>query len=173
MTTSLLNDAFRHHTWATERVFETCASLTPEQLAAPSPETYGPIIDTLRHLVKADSYYLRIFTEGRVAEIDENATLGIDELRSAFATYGSEYEALLAHGPDPDAIVVTSGDGWEFHSSMGLRLAQVVHHGSDHRSQICTALTALGIVPPDIDLWAYGEATGRARDVEVAAGDRS
>jgi uncharacterized damage-inducible protein DinB len=53
---------------------------------------------------------------------------------------------------------------------MGLRLAQVVHHGSDHRSQVCTALTSLGITPPEIDLWAYGEAVGRTRDVELSKG---
>ena len=49
----------------------------------------------------------------------------------------------------------------------GLDLAQVLHHGTDHRSQVCTALTSFGIEPPEIDLWAYGEATGRTRGVAV------
>lgn len=169
MTTALLSDAFRHHIWATERVLEACASLTPEQLEMPVPGTYGSIIDTLRHIVQADSFYLTIFTNGRVALIDRDAGLGVDELRSRFAAYGPEYEALLAGAPDPDADVIERGDdGSEFHSKMGLRLAQVVHHGSDHRSQICTALTGLGVSPPDIDLWAYGDATGRTRDVPAA-----
>jgi len=57
--------------------------------------------------------------------------------------------------------MVERGDGWDFHAPTGFRLAQVIHHGSDHRSQICTGLTSLGIEPPEIDLWAYGEATGR------------
>jgi uncharacterized damage-inducible protein DinB len=48
---------------------------------------------------------------------------------------------------------------------MGFRLAQVVHHGTDHRSQVCTALTSLGVTPPGIDLWSFGEATGRTRAV--------
>ncbi len=43
------------------------------------------------------------------------------------------------------------------------RLAQVIHHGTDHRSQVCTILSTLGIEPPEIDVWAYGEATGRTR----------
>lgn len=169
MTTSLLSDAFRHHIWATERVLGACASLTPEQLEMPVPGTYGSIIDTLRHIVQADSFYLTIFTDGRVELIDKKAKLGVDELRSRFSGYGGEYDALLASDLDPDADVVErDGDGSEFHSKMGLRLAQVVHHGSDHRSQICTALTSLGVTPPDIDLWAYGDATGRTRDVSDA-----
>ena len=167
MTTSPLSDAFRHHIWATEVILETCASLTDEQLNAPAPGTYGPIIETLRHIVQADSFYLRIFTDGRVEEIDGDAKLGLDELRAAFAAYGQAYDELLAANPHPDAWVIERGDYGEFHSMMGLRLAQVVHHGSDHRSQVCTALTSLGVTPPEIDLWAYGEAVGRTRDVEL------
>jgi len=48
---------------------------------------------------------------------------------------------------------------------MGVRLAQVLHHGSDHRSQICTALTSLGVEPPSIDVWDYGETTGRVSEI--------
>jgi uncharacterized damage-inducible protein DinB len=57
MTTSLLGDAFSHHIWATERLIDECAGLTPEQLKTPTPGTYGSIIDTLPHLVQADSWY--------------------------------------------------------------------------------------------------------------------
>jgi len=41
----------------------------------------------------------------------------------------------------------------------------VIHHGTDHRSQICTALTQLGVEPPEIDVWAYGVASGRITEV--------
>jgi uncharacterized damage-inducible protein DinB len=44
-----------------------------------------------------------------------------------------------------------------------------VHHGTDHRSQICTALTNLGIEPPDIDLWAFGEAEGTVTETPPKA----
>ena len=44
-------------------------------------------------------------------------------------------------------------------------LAQVVHHWADHRSQICTALTSLGLEPPEIGVWEYADAVGRAEDV--------
>ena len=37
----------------------------------------------------------------------------------------------------------------------------MIHHGTDHRSQICTALTTLGVEPPLIDVWAFGLQTGR------------
>ena len=44
---------------------------------------------------------------------------------------------------------------------IGFRLAGVLDHGTDHRSQVCTALTALGTTPPKIDVFDYGLETGR------------
>ena len=49
-----------------------------------------------------------------------------------------------------------------------LRLAQALHHGTDHRSQICTALTTLGVEPPSIDVWEFGLQAGRSRDLPPA-----
>jgi uncharacterized damage-inducible protein DinB len=90
-------------------------------------------------------------------------------LRSVMTRNGTASMELLAGEIDPDADVVEHGDGWEFHAPAGLRLAQVIQHGTDHRSQICTALTNLGVTPPEIDLWSFGEATGRAREVRPPA----
>ena len=61
-------------------------------------------------------------------------------------------------------------DGSETHAPKGIRLAQVIHHGTDHRSQICTALTQLGVEPPEIDVWAYGVASGRITEVAPTVG---
>ncbi len=162
MTTSLLGDAFAHHLWATERLIDACAELTPEQLETPAPGTFGSIIDTLRHLVAADSWYLSFFASG-IAVLDEEAETSLAELRSLMTSTGTRWKALLAGELDPDADVVELGDGWEFHAPIGVRLAQVTHHGTDHRSQVCTALSSLGHTPPEIDVWAYAETTGRSR----------
>jgi len=160
--TSLLDDAFAHHIWATQRVIDSCAPLTPEQLQTPAPGTYGPIIDTLRHLVTADCWYLTFFRD-EPQRIEEGAEVGLDELLSAITSNGRTWLELLAGGLDGEAIMVEHGDGWKFHARTGLRLAQVVQHGTDHRSQVCTALSSFGLTPPEVDLWAFGEATGRTR----------
>ena len=163
--TSLLDDAFAHHIWATQRLIDACAELTPDQLRAPTPGTYGPIVATLAHLVSSDGWYLSFFRE-QPAPIDEESNVTLADLRAAIAANGAAWQDLVAGDLDPEADLVERGDGWEFHQPAGLRLAQAIHHGTDHRSQVCTALTSLGIEPPGIDLWAYGEATGRTRDVE-------
>ncbi len=81
MTRALMSDAFAHHVWATERLIDACAELSPEQLTTPVPGTYGSILQTFRHLVEGDTLYLSQIRAGKAsAPIDEEAGLG--ELRS-------------------------------------------------------------------------------------------
>jgi uncharacterized damage-inducible protein DinB len=166
MSASLLDDAVAHHVWATERLIEACAELPPEQLRTPVPGTYGSIFETLRHLVASDTWFLTFFRE-EVASVDDEAEMTLGDLRAAITANGAAWKELLTGAVDPETDVVEQGDGWEFHAPMGLRLAQVIHHGTDHRSQVCTALTGLGVEPPEIDLWAYGEVSGRTRAVTL------
>ena len=166
MTATLLDDAMAHHVWATRRLIDACAELTPHQLSSPAPGTYGSILETFRHLVGTDCWYLTFFRDGpRAIEEGAEADADLDVLKAAIAANGEAWMAILAAGPDGETDMVEHGDGWDFHSPLGFRLAQVIQHGTDHRSQVCTALSSLGVEPPAIELWAYGEATGRTRGV--------
>jgi uncharacterized damage-inducible protein DinB len=157
-----LEDAFAHHTWATERLIDACTVLTPERLAAAVPGTYGSILDTMRHLVGADSWYLFDLT-GDVARCIEEGEMDLGHLRAAMQDDGEAWLRLLGDHPDPDTVVheVDESDGFERDAPIVIRLAQALHHGTDHRSQVCTALTNLGVDPPSIDVWDFGLDTGR------------
>jgi uncharacterized damage-inducible protein DinB len=165
---SLLGDAFAHHAWATEQLIDVCAGLPAEQLATPAPGTYGPILETLRHLVQSDSWYLSFFTGRPGLTDDEAARMELHDLRAVISADGAAWAEVLAGEDDPDREIVERDGGWVVRSPVGVRLAQVVHHGSDHRSQVCTALTSLGHEPPEFDVWAYARATGRERGEETA-----
>ena len=159
----MLEDAFNHHVWATLRLLDACGELTPEQLATSVPGTYGSILDTLRHTVAADCGYLRVLTAEAHPRIedDEEPTMGLPDLREAMVNNAPAWLGLLASDPDPDRVVVRHrDDGTTSAAPVGVRLAQAIHHGTDHRSQVCTALTSLGIEPPEIDAWAYATEHG-------------
>lgn len=165
MSGALLADAFGHHVWATLRLLDACVALGPEQLETPVTGTYGSILETARHLVGSDAFYLFRVTGDRGHLIDEDH-MSLSELRTAMEAHDALWASILAQDPNPDTILVgRNDDGSEFHVPMGVRLAQALHHGSDHRSQICTTLTTLGVEPPGIDLWDFGEETGRVVDV--------
>jgi uncharacterized damage-inducible protein DinB len=161
MSRPILADAFDHHTWATLRLIDACRVLTQQQLDSPVPGTYGSIIDTLRHTVGAEGGYLFALTDGRVAEVDETG-MGLDALHSTMVRLAVEWPAILEVAVDPDAMVARRrDDGTRSIAPLGIRLAQVLHHGSDHRSQVCTALSLLGVTPPEIDCWDFATAQGR------------
>ena len=161
MGRSPIDEAFAHHVWATLRLIDSCLELTPEQLEAAVPGTYGSILETMRHLVGGDTYYLAHLTGDPAREIDSDG-LGLGELRAEMEADERTWIELLAQDLDPDAVVKdVDEEGYERDATIGIRLAQAIHHGTDHRSQICTAFTTLGVEPPLIDVWAFGLQTGR------------
>jgi uncharacterized damage-inducible protein DinB len=165
MSRPILSDAFAHHVWATIRLIDACTALPPEQLATTVPGTYGSILDTIRHLVGADASYLELLSGGRVSQIDEDA-MDLPALRTAMEADGPVWAWLVAQDLDPDLVVVRHrDDGSEGSAPLGIRLAQVLHHGTDHRSQVCTALTSLGVEPPAIDVWDFAMQDGRLAEV--------
>ena len=117
----------------------------------------------MRHLVGADSWYLFDLTGDQERRITARE-MDLAELRTAIERDGEAWDRFLAQEPDPDAVVteVDDDDGFERDAPIGVRLAQALHHGTDHRSQICTALTTLGVEPPAVDVWDFGVKTGRS-----------
>ena len=169
MTRPPLADAFGHHAWATLRVIDACLELNPEQLDTAVRGTYGSILDTLRHLVGSDAYYVSVLNGGPIVEIDEEQ-LDLARLRSLVVDTGAAWSELLATELDPDRDVVRyRDDGSESHAPASTRLAQALHHGTDHRSQIATALTSLGIKPPAIDVWDYGRDASKVFETQRTA----
>jgi uncharacterized damage-inducible protein DinB len=156
MTRSILADAFAHHVWATLTLFDSLADLTPEQLQTSVPGTYGTIRDTAEHLVGSDCSYLYVIGGGSRPRIDESV-MDLAQLRAEMEVNGPAWMEVLDEEIDPDEMLLrVRDDGSTMLAPKGIRLAQVLHHGTDHRSQICTALTQLGIEPPAIDVWAFG-----------------
>jgi uncharacterized damage-inducible protein DinB len=169
MRRSLLEDALGHHVWATLTLIDACAALSPAQLETEVPGTYGSILGTMRHLVGADASYLHVTSGGRRQRIDEDA-MDLGALRIAMEANGAGWTELLLQDLNPDVVLTRHrDDGSSTEAPLGIRLAQALHHGTDHRSQICTALTTLGIEPPSIDVWDYGARDGRVVEFPSAS----
>lgn len=171
MARGLLADAFAHDNWATLRLIDACLALDEAQLATTVPGTFGSIIDTMRHLVGADRSYLELLSD-EVAPLPEGQEESMDPaaLRAVMVEDGPAWQKLLAEELDPDRMVVRHrDDGSTSGAPLGVRLAQVIHHGTDHRSQVCTALTSLGIEPPEIDVWAWAWDQGTLTETDPTA----
>ena len=163
MSGSILSAGFGHNTWATLQVIDACTGLSVDQLQTNAPGTRGPVIDTLRHIVAAEAVDLEIATGARADDLEHSSPL---ELRHAAERIGTAWSRFLSGPIDPDEMVreVDETDGYERTAPLGFRLAGTLNHGTDHRSQVCTALTTLGVEPPKIDVMNYGLAVGRVTE---------
>lgn len=160
---SLMGDAFGHHLWASLRLIDACLELSPEQLEMSVPGTYGSILSTARHFVGGDAFYLAAIMGDPSLLLAEDR-LGLMELRAAMERQADLWRRILADDPGPETIVDEVEEGYRRQATIGFRLAQAIYHGTDHRSQICTGLTVLGVEPPGIEVWDYGLATGRSTE---------
>lgn len=159
-----MHDLVRHNAWATAQVLEACRGLDAPTLDETVPGTYGTIVETLRHLIGAESSYLVRLTEGRSPQRwPEDDTAGLDVLAERAAALATAWERFLAGDWDSERMGEGRGDnGAVFAVRAGVFLAQALHHANEHRAQICTILGALGHGPPDVSAWGYALATGRS-----------
>ncbi len=150
-----LTTLFRHNLWANLRLLEQCAELTSVQLDANIAGTYGSIRDTLEHIVRAEqSYFSRISTGLPRRRSEDEGPLTIAEMVESARTTGA---GLIEWAPkvQPSDTVQVDWDGTRREVPKTIILTQVINHATEHRAQIMTILTQLGIEPPDLDGWTY------------------
>jgi uncharacterized damage-inducible protein DinB len=155
--TDTLTTLYSHHLWANLRLFERCADLTDEQLAASIPGLYGSIMATMQHIVTAEqSYFSRISTGQRLNRPDDAPPLTMAEMLESLRRTGN---GLIewSHKVQADDVVEINWDGVMRDVPKTILLTQAINHATEHREQIKAILTELGIEPPDLQGWAYFE----------------
>lgn len=155
---TLLARLFEHHAWSNRTLIDFLAGLPAEHLRLKVPGTYGNSIDTIRHLISSNADYVRIIPDTPdVPQCDQDGPFGgWDELRSV-ATASDSALVAYAGGLTNDMFFVDVDDGVKFTLARSILLAQVIHHATEHRSQIRTTLSTHGVTPPEISLWAWRE----------------
>jgi uncharacterized damage-inducible protein DinB len=167
----LLLDAFRHNAWATRELLTFCRPLGPEQLDATTVGTYGGVRQTIQHILEGEAYYWwRLWGDAPAWwNKGELPAASLPELEAWNEEMSQLWESMLTRPLDPEAWVSdTEEDGSECRATAGVIVAQTLNHGNEHRSQVNTILTTLGLEPPDVQAWAYGVAVGR--HIESPAG---
>jgi uncharacterized damage-inducible protein DinB len=162
MTTTILTRMYEHNNWANEQIIQICAGLSDEQLDAEPPSAaYGSIRSTLAHMAAAQENYLSLLTIPLEQRQRRTIPLDFAEVQPVTARSGAGLLAL-ARGDSETPMLdsIRSKDGWVINP--WVVMVQVINHATEHREQVNSALSALGITPPELDGWAYGEAAGGA-----------
>jgi uncharacterized damage-inducible protein DinB len=155
----VLVEACRYHRWANLHLLDVCADLSDRQLRFTTPGTYGTIAATFQHLVQAERRYLWRLEGGTGRFSQRHMFPGIAALRELAALNGDRLVKVARQVKGADAVVSKWRVG-TYSVERGIILIQALHHGNDHRTHICSILGVHGIPYGELDVWAYGEATG-------------
>lgn len=154
MDGNILARLFEHNNWANLQIIRACLALADELLdAEPLSATKGSIRDTLSHLVSSQRSYLALLT--LPVESRPTGPVAFAELQESARISGEGLLALAREEPGsvPQARLQTR-DG--YYVEAWVVMVQVINHATEHREQIKSMLSAMGVTPPDIDGWDYG-----------------
>ena len=156
MTENYLEKIFEHNNWANLQIIQACSTLSDEQLdAPPNSATKGSIRRTLLHLIHSQQHYLSLLT-GVESRFEWQSPPPFEELRTAALSTGEGLLALVRGDPGtPSETQLRTEDGYLV--APWVVVVQVINHANEHREQICSMLTALGVTPPVLDGWTFGE----------------
>jgi uncharacterized damage-inducible protein DinB len=160
---SVLVKLFGHNAWASLTLLEVCEGLSKAQLDAGAVGGYGSIRDTLMHLIIAEQNYVnRVNGHLPAVPLRRGEWAGFPALKAAVRWAGDEL-LQLARSARADTLVRDRAHPNEAYPLATLMI-QAVTHSNEHRTQIATILTQLGLEPPDMSGWKYMVVLGEFKE---------
>lgn len=154
MTENILPRLFEHNHWANIQLIQVCSTLSDEQLDAEfQSATKGSIRITLWHLIDSQQLYLSQLTRTE-PHSDSQAPINFAKLLESAKMSG---EGLVALARDESSLFLQTNiqdDGFSIEPWVVMIAA--IAHAAEHREQIKSMLSALGVTPPRLDGGAYG-----------------
>jgi uncharacterized damage-inducible protein DinB len=156
MTEHFLVKLFEHNNWANSQIIQACSALSDAQLdAEPMSTTKGSIRRTVVHLVNSQHGYLSLLT--LPIEARRAISPAFAELQQAADISGAGLLALAREASNYPKTQLQTTDG--YFVEPWVVMVQIINHATEHREQISSMLSALGVTPPNLDGWSYGEVT--------------
>src|SRR5262245_60940679 len=154
MTENILARLFEHNHWANLQIIQACSALSEEQLDSESQSaTKGSIRLTLWHLIDTQQSYLSQLTSME-SHFNQQAPTNFAELLESAKFSGEGLLALARDETSQSLNTKFQDDGYLIEP--WVVMVAVIDHAAEHREQIKSMLSALGVTPPRLDGGAYG-----------------
>jgi uncharacterized damage-inducible protein DinB len=166
---SVLPKLFEHNTWANLKLLDFCEQLSDEQLDTTAIGGFGTIRATLRHIIGAETSYVRRVNgklPPRPFSREEWPTF--DQLKEAARWTGEEL-LQLALSAEKETLVIEHFPPRRVEYKLTSLIVQAINHATEHRAQIATIITQLGMEPPDMSGWMFVEEIGEFVETEEEA----
>jgi len=152
----------RYSAWATRRVLESSAALTPEELQRDLGSSYGGVHGTLTHIYQADAIWWDRLMGASTADLAKYTPgANFSEWLPLHDRYIQWAEGLTP--ADWDRVAAYRNvKGEPFQTPVWQIVLHVVNHATYHRGQLTTMLRQLGRIPVGTDLIMYYRALSAA-----------
>jgi uncharacterized damage-inducible protein DinB len=144
--------------WASLRLLNAAAALTPEELQHDFHTADRTIPGTLAHIFAGDRMWLARLSGGSQPVFISDADRDLAALQDAWPALLERWKAWAADLTDEQALSEISyhdlkGRPWQ--NPLWQVVLHVVNHGTQHRGQVSGFLRSLGHPPPPTDLVAF------------------
>lgn len=156
-----LAEMLRYNGWANRELFESCRSLTDEQLDIQIEGISGSVRELLMHIAGGQQTFV-LRTKGRQHEGElgrQSDWPGIETVIQIVTSTSDELIAI-AEQLEPDEEVKLPYQGKTYLFPKRFFLVHAMEHGTEHRTEVKIALSHIGIESPDLDGWVYSLSAG-------------
>lgn len=150
---------FGYDAWARARLFTAVEQLSDEEYFATRPLDHASIHGTLVHALAAGEFWAsRWHGVSPERMLDTRDIESLAELRRHWREYDEQLAAYLA---TLDDAAVTNGvvsfrmEGAQVQHRIWETMAQILNHGTAHRSEIALVVSQLGHSPGGLELLDY------------------
>jgi uncharacterized damage-inducible protein DinB len=159
LSADTLRQQFDYSAWATQRLLDAVASLSPEELTRDFQTADKSVLGTLAHIFAADRIWLsRAIAQPRTTFAepeDRDLTL----LQTEWPALHQRWRVWIRDLNDADVaeMLVPYQDlrGNPHAKPLWQIVLHVVNHGTHHRGQVSGFLRAMGHKPPPLDLMEF------------------
>lgn len=165
----------KHMAWANEEIFTKVSQLPDEALDAYAVIPEWTVREIVRHIASSATWYgWRLLDKSAFTEVESamwQKKLDLTEIQPATARdvlTSIEYvkaadAALFAASLLPEGDVLREWEGKIITRKRSTIISQAVHHATEHRAQLVSALEVRGFTSinlDDYDLWNFADTIG-------------
>jgi len=151
----------RHMAWANQQVIAKLGELPDEALSSYVVNPEWTVAKIIHHILSsADWYGFRLTGEMHSEFEQPTSTREMAEFSRKAQLFD---DRLLRACAAPEALIPREYEGKTIMRARSTILSQAVHHATEHRAQIVSALELRGyetINLDDFDVWGYADAKG-------------
>lgn len=147
-----------YSTWATQRLLDSAAKLSNDELTRDFQTSDKCVLDTLVHVYAADRIWLSRVQDQPRATFSDAEDRDLAVLQDEWPALHQRWKLWLRDFSDADVkrtIAYRDMKGNPYSQPVWQILLHLVNHGTHHRGQVSGFLRAMGHTPPPLDMIAY------------------